>query len=283
MNQETIEPQDEMKEVLNESLGAESIEAEPQEEVETPEAEAPAPEEAGTPEEKSQRRNKVSAGQRISQFRRKLGDSERENDSLKKRIEALESSNPKPKELSRPSEDSYNTHAEYITAVDEFHKADREAYANQKLADRDAKRKEEDNNAQIEETNRKQAEDWAKKTASAVKENPNYKAQEDELIEDIHALNAQNLFSEILACDNGAKIVSSLHGDYSELERIAQLSPRAAAKAIWNLDNKFSATKKGNSPLPPPTKERRFSGGSVPRGSKKPESQTEYNRRMNGF
>ena len=238
MNQEAIEPQDELEEVLNETV-----------EVEEPEAETPEEgkvEESAAPEEK--KRNRVPAHRRINQYRRKLGDSERENQDLKQRIEALENNSPKPQENIRPNEDNFSTHAEFIAALDGYHEADKKAYVSKEIANRDAKRKQEDEDYNIQESNRKNAEAWAKQTASAHKADPEYKNKEADLVEDIKHLGANNLFDDIFACDNGAKIVSSLSEDYSELERLSNLSPRAAAKAICKLDDSFSKRIKRDDP-----------------------------------
>lgn len=270
MNQEAIEPQDELEEVLNETIE--------NEEPETPEEGAT--EDNAAPEEK--KRNRVPAHRRINQMRRQLGDEERKNQDLTKRLEALENNNPKPKALVRPNEDNFENNADFHAALDGYHKADKELYAEEVATKREAKRRQEDEDYKIEESNRKNKDAWAKKTAAAHKADPEYKQKESDLVEDINHLKANNLFEEIFACDNGAKIVSSLSEDYSELERLSKLSPRAAAKAIWKLDNDFTKRQKQEEPLPPPTRDRN-SRRSVPRGSNKPETQQEYNKRMNGL
>jgi len=274
MNQEAIEPQDELEEVLNETVEVEEPETE------TPEEEGKA-EENVVPEEK--KRNRVPAHKRIRNQRREIGERDRMIDKLMIENNNLKGVIPKEKAFEKPDVEDYDTQPEYHRALDDFYKADREAYAEQKIKERDDKVKKEKDDNQIAESNRKNAEAWAKQTASAHKADPEYKNKEADLVEDIKHLGANNLFDDIFACDNGAKIVSSLSEDYSELERLSNLSPRAAAKAIWKLDDSFSKRKKRDEPLPPPTRDRN-SGRSVQRASGKPkETQKEYNIRMNGL
>lgn len=261
---DTPEIQDEIEEVLNE------------EKVEDVSRETPE-------EEPEKRKNRVSAGVRIGQFRKKLGDSERENDNLKQRIEELEKNQPKKEELKRPNEDDFDTHAEYMEATDNYIEDRADARADKKIKEANQKRDREFNEQQTQVDNEKIAVEWAKKQKKAVKKNSDFIEVENNFVADVRDSGAEHLFKDIMDCENSTDIVYYLGTNEDEFDRISSLGPRAALKEIGKLEDKLllKANKKGDNTQYRPTPKVR-GGAGTPKDLSR-ETQEEYNKRMNGI
>lgn len=262
---EETEIQDEMKEVLNEEVEETTESVEVEEVAEGEPTDKPKPKKYNKP-----------ASKVIGKMRWQLGEADREIASLKEKLEAKAS----PQVIKRPNEDDFSTNEEYQEASSSYHEEDKKAYAAQAIKEHSAKL-EADREQESKATQRNQESDnWMKQVKITLENEPDFKEKELEFMEDVKHLGATHLFEDLLSCDNGVKIVSSLHGDYEKLEKIAKMSPKRASKAIWELDKTYSKTRAKNPP--PPTRESRPSGSGSSVGKKKL-SQYDANRKFNGF
>lgn len=232
-----------------------------------------------TPEEQEEvkKRNRISANKKIRQQRWEIGERDREIERLKQEIETSKASSP-TLDIQRPKAEDYEDTEQFHKALDDYADKKADAKAEQKAKEREdaykKKRLEEERQRESEAF----AQKWAKKQAAAVKAHSDFLQVESALVQDIKSYKVPHLIEQIIDSEQDTELVYYLGKNEEELERIALLSPTAAAREIGKIELKLSKPKQKNPP-PPPNKIRGGGTSIDPRH----ESQEEYNRRKNGF
>jgi hypothetical protein len=157
-----------------------------------------------------------------------------EADQLRKRLEALESSNkPKPETDDKaPSIDQYDNLDEYVAAKAKYIASQE---INNALTEREKRQAAERDSKLQSET----VENWNKKVAAVTEELPDYY----EVIEEASHLPMSDAMREaILTSDIGPKIAYHLATHTDDAIAISEMSPIAAIRALTRLEDKLSST-----------------------------------------
>lgn len=212
--------------------------------------------ESTTQEKESEKPKGVPARARIGQLTKNWREAERENERLRYELEQAKTQ----KQITRqPQEDDYEDTDSYLkdTRLWEQQKEQEiESRVRTKLQEQQARER-------LEKEQQKLAADWAKKKSKAIKQYENFVESEAEVIDAIKTYGAVDMQDAILESNNSTAIVDYLGNNPDELDKIAQLPPRAQDRAIVRLDAKLDAKPAKKATAPEPIKPLATGGAEV--------------------